>query len=100
MPSMSDFNAFKEELLLAVKETIQNSAAQPSKKWLKTDEVKKMLNISSGTLQSLRTNGILPFTKIGGLIYYDADDIYKALSGKKHGFPANTIAPKKQQPIP
>jgi hypothetical protein len=34
-----------------------------------------VLNISAGTLQTLRNNGKLPYTKIGGLIYYDATEI-------------------------
>jgi len=34
-----------------------------------------MLNISGGILQSLRNNGKLPYTGIGGLIYYDATEI-------------------------
>nr|WP_255480556.1 helix-turn-helix domain-containing protein [Mucilaginibacter sp. E4BP6] len=30
-----------------------------------------MLHISTGTLHNLRTNGTLPFTKIGGVVFYD-----------------------------
>jgi hypothetical protein len=59
------------------------SPPQPVKKWLKSYEVKKILNISTGTLQNLRSNGTLPHTKIGGLIYYDAELINKVLAGQK-----------------
>ena len=38
-----------------------------------------MLGISPGTLQNLRTNGTLPFTKIGSLIYYPYEDVIKVL---------------------
>lgn len=39
-----------------------------------------MLAISPGTLQNLRINGTLPYTKVGGVIYYDADDINNMLT--------------------
>lgn len=38
-------------------------------------DVRKLLNISQGTMQNLRVNDTLPFTKIGGMIYYDAENI-------------------------
>jgi hypothetical protein len=34
-----------------------------------------MLGISPGTLQTLRLNGTIPFTKIGGVLFYDEEDI-------------------------
>jgi hypothetical protein len=39
----------------------------------------KMLQISPGTLQNLRINGTLPFSKMGGIIYYDIEDIQKVM---------------------
>jgi len=32
--------------------------------------VRKLLGVSNGTLQTLRVNGSLPFSKIGGLYFY------------------------------
>jgi hypothetical protein len=52
---------------------------KPGKKWLKSSEVRKMLGISPGTLQNLRVNGSLPFTKIGGIIFYSQEDIERLL---------------------
>lgn len=34
-----------------------------------------------GTLQNLRINGTLTFTKIGGIMYYNYSDIEKVLNG-------------------
>jgi hypothetical protein len=51
----------------------------PGKKWLKSADVRKMLNTSSGTLQNLRTNGQLPFSKVGSLMYYKMQDIERVL---------------------
>ncbi|WP_316809116.1 helix-turn-helix domain-containing protein [Pedobacter agri] len=49
------------------------------KQWLRSAEVRKMLNISPGTLQNLRINGMLPFTKVGSIAYYDIIDIEKMM---------------------
>jgi hypothetical protein len=43
-----------------------------------------MLSISPGTLQNLRINGMLPFTKIGGVIFYEYEDVKKMLEDHKH----------------
>ena len=67
---------------ISIRNMLQCHAPQPLKKWLKSYEVKKILNISTGTLQNLRSNGTLPHTKIGGLIYYDAELINKVLAGQ------------------
>ncbi len=74
---------FKQELLTSIKRMLDANAAQPVKKWLKSYEVEKLLEISPGTLQTFRNNGTLPYTKIGGTIYYDTQDIEKILQDKK-----------------
>ena len=51
----------------------------PTKQWLKSTEVRKLLNISPGTLQNLRINGTLKYKRIGGIIYYNYEDIVKML---------------------
>ena len=81
--TLADLQEFKNDLLLSIKGIIQSHTPQPVKKWLKSYEVKKILNISTGTLQNLRSNGTLPHTKIGGLIYYDAELINKVMAGQK-----------------
>ncbi len=73
-----DLATFKEELFTEIKTVLTQSSNQ-QKKWLKTDEVRKLLKISPGTLQTLRVNGTLAYSKLGGIIYYDADYIQKIL---------------------
>ncbi|GAC1314911.1 MAG: helix-turn-helix domain-containing protein [Mucilaginibacter sp.] len=75
-----DLREFKNELLNELKRIMQPGQGQ-SKKWLKSSEVRKMLNISPGTLQNLRINGTLRFTKIGSIMYYKLEDINKVLEG-------------------
>lgn len=73
---------FRNLLLNDLKEII-NSKTQQSKQWLKSNEVRKLLNISPGTLQNLRINGTLSYTKIGGIMYYNHSDIDKLLNRNK-----------------
>ena len=43
----------------------------------------EQLKISPGTLQNLRINGTLPYTKIGGLIYYDSAELEELMENNK-----------------
>ena len=78
-----DLYEFRIELLGEIKKLFKEHGGQPSKKWLKSVEVRKLLGVSHVTLQTMRINGTLPFTKIGGILYYDYEDIQKALSNNK-----------------
>lgn len=75
-----DLNDFKKDLLQEIRQMIRPEEGQ-GKKWLKSIDVRKLLNISPGTLQNLRINGTLRFTKIGGMLYYKLEDIHKLLEG-------------------
>jgi hypothetical protein len=75
-----DLKEFKMELLTEIRQLMQPGASQ-SKKWLKSSEVRKLLNISPGTLQNLRINGTLNYTHVGSIIYYKQEDIDKLLEG-------------------
>jgi len=82
--TQGDLIEFKEDMLQEFKRLIKECFnGQPGKKWLKSAEVKKLLGISHGFLQSLRDSGVLPFTKIGGSIYYDYEDITFMMSANK-----------------
>jgi hypothetical protein len=80
--TIEDLIQFRIHLLKDITE-ILNSKPDHSKKWLKSKEVTKLLNISQGTLQNLRINGTLTYTKIGGTIYYDSASIEKILNKNK-----------------
>jgi len=81
-----DLRKFKIELLSDIEKLLKVLSGTPFKRWLKSYEVRKLLNISPGTLQNLRMNGTLPFTKIGGVIYYAFDDIHKMIEDNKVKF--------------
>ena len=73
----NDLKEFKVELLNDIKKILNEKNDLPAKKWLRSPEVMKVLNISPATLQNLRINGSLPYTKLGGALYYDYEDIQK-----------------------
>ena len=54
-------------------------AAEQPAQWLKSSEVRKLLKISPGTLQNLRNNGTLNFSRIGGILYYKYEDLKKLM---------------------
>lgn len=70
-----DLREFKIDLVKEIKQLLAVHHGQPSKKWLKSYEVRKLLGISPGTLQNLRINGTMPYTKIGGVLFYDYEEI-------------------------
>ena len=74
-----DLREFKQELLENIKELLEETATVKTKRYLKSGEVMKLLQVSPGTLQTLRINGTLPYSKIGGIIYYDAQEIQNVL---------------------
>ena len=74
-----DLAQFKDELFTELKTLVPQSENLQLKKWLKSDEVKRLLKVSPGTLQTLRINGTLTYTKLGGIIYYDYEHIEKIL---------------------
>ena len=78
----ADLHEFSKSLLAEIREILKDKN-EYSKKWIKSKEVTKLLNISPGTLQNLRINGSLTYTKIGGTIYYDNTDIEKLLNSNK-----------------
>ncbi len=52
----------------------------PLEDWLDGQEVMKKLRVSLRTLQTLRTNGTLPYSRINNKIYYFRKDVQKVLS--------------------
>lgn len=81
--TQDDLREFKIELLADIKKLLKQNLGSNQKKWLKSYEVRELLNISPGTLQHLRVSGTLPFTKVGGTIYYDYSDIQTMIAENK-----------------
>lgn len=73
-----DLEQFKKELFEELKQGSKPSAQTPPQ-WLKSKDVRKLLGIAPGTLQNLRINGTLGFTKVGSILYYKMEDINRLL---------------------
>ena len=86
--TMDDLEQFKSSLLADIKEVLSANQIAPSEKkeettWLKSHQVQRMLGISPGTSQNLRINGTLPYSKIGGVIFYDRREILQVMEMNK-----------------
>jgi hypothetical protein len=81
--TVDELSNFKRQLLFEIKTLLKEHGGLPTKKWLKSREVRKLLGISPGTLQAMRTKGILPYKRVGGLIYHDSEEIQKMMESKK-----------------
>ncbi|PNQ72792.1 DNA-binding protein [Hanstruepera neustonica] len=76
-----DLKTLKQEIITELRTILGGQTEQ--KKWLKSADVREMLNISPGTLQNLRVNGTLPYTMMGKTIYYEYNDVIKILTQNK-----------------
>ncbi|NOT77007.1 MAG: helix-turn-helix domain-containing protein [Cyclobacteriaceae bacterium] len=82
--TLENLQNFKQELLAEIQNLLAQRQTTPARKWLKSRDIRRLLGLSPGTLANLRVNGTLPFTKIGGVIFYDYDDLQKMIEAHKH----------------
>ncbi len=85
-----DLREFKMELLDDIKNLLSKQATGKLKKYLKSSEVIDLLQVSPGTLQTLRINGTIPYSKMGGILYYDADEIQNVMNANRVQHDANS----------
>lgn len=79
-----DLEQFKIELLAQIKLLIEEARSEPPRRWLKTYQVREMLgNISAGTLQSMRNNGLLPYSILNGLALYEYAKVVNLMDDMK-----------------
>lgn len=73
-----------EEVLLAIQKLQSTlSPAQVEQKFLRSADVRRLLNISDGTLQRLRISGTLKAKKLNGTWFYKLSDIEKLMQDGK-----------------
>ena len=72
---LSGFESFAEK----VERLCREQEDLGEKEWLDSDDVCRLLCISPRTLQTLRDNGTLAFTKIGNRTYYRPDDVERVV---------------------
>ena len=85
--TQQDLMTFKEEILQALqqvkKEIIEESPKKTEVELLKSHQVQRLLSISAATLQNLRVNGTIPYSKVGGVIFYDKNEVMQVIEHYK-----------------
>ena len=82
--TIGDLEDFKQALFGEIKSLLKETNGQHTKKWLRSSEVRKMLGVSPGTLQNLRINRMLAFSKVGGIVFYKYEDIINLLENNSY----------------
>ncbi|VTP95859.1 helix-turn-helix domain-containing protein [Sphingobacterium daejeonense] len=79
--TVEDLEVMKKEILDSIQRIGKESNLRsPVRRWMKSAEVRALLGFSLGKLQAVRESGLLAYTKIGGNIYYDPEDLKKLFS--------------------
>jgi len=72
-----DLDEFRKQLLQDLGKLFADHKER--KRWLKTPDVMDLLGISDVTLSNLRASGTIPFKKLGGICYYDREELERTL---------------------
>jgi hypothetical protein len=83
-----DLQTFKEGLLEDLKHMLEQQKTTPGRRYLKADEVQRLLKVSPRTMHRYRVEGNLPYTRIHGIYYYDYADIQTLIEKNKTAQPA------------
>lgn len=75
---LHQLSQYVEHLEKELKSEIEKSK-QTDDVWLKTHDILKLLDISEGTLQTLRIKKTIPYSKIGGILFYNKRKIMELL---------------------
>jgi hypothetical protein len=62
--TIDDLQQFKKQLLDELLTAFKTQSGTIPKKWMKSHEVRRLLKISPGTLQTLKASGVIPYTKM------------------------------------
>ena len=69
-----DLNTIKLEIIEELKSVLVLQP-QTNPEFLRSSQVKKLLGCSDSKLETLRKNGTLSYTKVGGTLYYNYSEI-------------------------
>ena len=81
--TVDDLFQFKKELVQELLTALKSQSNSTPKKWMKAHGVRRLLKVSPGTLPTLKSSGILPYTKMGGVHFFDYQDIENILQSGK-----------------
>lgn len=72
----------KIQVLFKDKDSGRKETLEPE--WIKSKSVRKLLDISAGSVQNLRTSQKVRFKKVLGSYYYNKEDLQKLFDDDKH----------------
>ena len=73
----SDLEAFEARILSKIADIFSNteSQVQNTTKWISVEEAARMLQVEKSTLYNWKASGELTYSKFGGKLYFDREDI-------------------------
>ena len=75
--TFEEMTAKFDEFVKRIENACLRNSAKGMGEWLDNQDVCRILNISSRTLQTLRDNGILAYSQISHKIYYRPEDVQR-----------------------
>jgi hypothetical protein len=82
-PGEVDLQEFKAQLFEELRKILAAYEAGQNINLLKSKDVCPKLMMSPGKLQTLRNNKTIPYSKTGGTLYYEDEEIRNLLKKKK-----------------
>ena len=83
IPTVGNIKKLLESIYLRLENidlTIKNQVSKTdNKKYYRNQDLKSIFGLSNNTIIKYRENGILPFTKLGDIFFYDVKTIDKIL---------------------
>ncbi len=79
-----EFNEFLEQFSEKMSQLLDGKKSVYPK-WLRSADVRELLNISDSTLQTMRIGGTIPAYKLGSSWFYKYEEIIDALEAGKIG---------------
>ena len=81
--TIDDLARFKKQLIDEMLTALKTQQTLTAKRWMKSHEVRRMLKISPGTLQTLKASGVIPYSRVGGVHFYSYEEIERVLLERK-----------------
>ncbi|QJD98347.1 helix-turn-helix domain-containing protein [Mucilaginibacter robiniae] len=78
MITKEDLEVFRQTLLNDIRTLISPSQTE-TKEWLRCADVRKILKVSTATVQNLRISGKLKSHKVNGIYFYNRADIERMI---------------------
>lgn len=73
-----DLVEFRTKLIQEIEKLITGTEPK-GEQWLRSNQVRELLNISPGTLQNMRISGKLKYSKVGGIHFYRQSDVERMM---------------------